>query len=67
MSDPNREAFEEAATKLGYNCARIGGKYSLYTNMAWQVWNMALRYAEKKAAKELGAHAEGLQQERPGT
>ena len=67
MSDPNQEAFEKDATHLGYNCAMVGGKYSLYTGMAWKLWNAALRYEEKKAAKELKAYAEGLQQERPGT
>ncbi len=66
MNDPNREAFEKAVTHLGYVCTMIGGKYSLYTNMAWQLWNMAIRWERKRAAKELKTQ-EGLRQERPGT
>ncbi len=66
MTDPNREAFEKDATHLGYNCTMIGEKYSLYVNMAWQLYQAAIRYEKKRAAKELKVQ-EGLRQERPGT
>ena len=82
MGDPNREAFELAATHLGYNCTMIGGKYSLYTDMAFKLWNMAVRHEQKRVkskidvAMELCADSilrtrwtaiDGLRQERPGT
>ena len=72
MIDPNREAFEAYATHLGYICERIGGKYSLYTGMAWKLWNMALRWERKRVAKakRCGCNQctqDGLRQERPGT
>ena len=38
MTDPNQEAFEKDATHLGYVCTQVGEKYSLYTNMAWQLY-----------------------------
>ena len=63
MTDPNREAFEADATHLGYICTQVGGKYSLYVGMAFKLWNAAIRYEKKKAAKELKTQ-EGLRHER---
>ena len=66
MTDRKREAFEKDATHLGYICTMIGGKYSRYTAMAWKLWNLAIRWERKRAAKELKTQ-DGLRQERPGT
>ncbi len=75
MTDENREAFEKDATHLGYVCTMVGGKYSLYTNMAFMVWNAAIRWERRRAAKakqckRCGCNQctqDGLRQERPGT
>ena len=45
MSDPNREAFELAATAIGFNTKKIGGRYSLVTQWAWKIWQAARAHA----------------------
>ena len=66
VSASEQEGFEYNATHLGYICTMIGEKYSLYTAMAWKLWNLAIRWERKRVAEELKTQ-EGLRQERPGT
>ncbi|KKL70276.1 hypothetical protein LCGC14_2106530 [marine sediment metagenome] len=63
MKSPSQKAFESIATYIGYICTMVGGKYSLYTNMAFMIWNAAIRYEKKRAAKELTVQ-DGLRHER---